>query len=285
MKRSGVFLFFIVALCVWAGNAHALVIETNEWSNRTQTGWIYTQGRPNIDSSVTSPSGGSTLRFDYTAGTYTDASTSGGKAEFGNLTGRDLYVGHWVKWSSNWVWHSVGSKIDYQWIAVPSFTTGQNACFTIHILPDGRTVVLTSNISGNGVFSSLPHDYRVTLPSAFQFNRWYWIEYHVRLNDVTADLNPPTFANVVPNGLIEFWVDDIPRLSRTDVRFTDRVNQSWKTFLHSPEWGGGSPGGIIPEPGISLWVDHTVISTTRIGRPGGAGDTTAPATPAGWIVR
>ena len=282
MKRLSVFLSSIAAMCVWAGNAHAVVLETNEWSNRTQAGWVYTAGKPVIDNATSTPSGGETLKFIYKAGTYTSSSTGGGKAEFGNLTGQDIYFGHWVKWSSNWVWHSVGSKIDYQFRAKNSFTTGSTAGFTIHIQPDGRTVVLTSNIQGNGVFyPGTPHDYKVTLPSSFQFNRWYWIEAHVKLNTVTSDTNPPTYANVVPNGILEFWVDDVLRMSRSDIRWTDRTGDSWKTFLHSPEWGGGNPGGTIPEPGMSLWINHTVISTTRIGRPTSSspGDTTAPRAP------
>ena len=48
MKRLSVFLSSIAAMCVWAGNAQAVVLETNEWSNTTQAGWLYSPSPPVI---------------------------------------------------------------------------------------------------------------------------------------------------------------------------------------------------------------------------------------------
>ena len=283
MKRLAVLL---LALLVWMPSlAPAAVLETNEWDNLTRTDWSYCCGsKPSIDATVTSPSGGNTLKFHYEPGTYS-ASTGGGKADYAALTGQEVYVGHWIKWSSNWVWHPIGSKVDYAFRNLFSFTNQSTAAFTIHFLPGGQTMVFTSNIQGNGVFyPGTPHDYRVALPDPIQFNRWYWFEYRLKLNAVTSDTNPPTYVNVVPNGELQFWLDDVQIINRSDVRWTDRVGDSWHNALHSPEYGGGGTS-VIPTPGIDLWMDHTVISTTRIGRPGVGGDTTAPVAPANFIVR
>ena len=51
---------------------------------------------------------------------------------------------------------------------------------------------------------------------------------------------------------------------------------------HTAEYGGS---GSTLTATQYWWVDHTVISTTRIGRPSVGGDTTAPVAPASFIVR
>jgi hypothetical protein len=87
-----------------------------------------------------------------------------------------------------------------------------------------------------------------------------------------------TLAEVVPNGVLEVWINDVLQGSWTNLRWRDKQNNTWAHFLHSPEWGGG--GGTIPAEQF-IWIDHTVISTTRIGRPGPSptADTSAPPSP------
>ena len=106
----------------------------------------------------------------------------------------------------------------------------------------------------------------------FQLNRWYWFEFHVRLNTLGK-----------PDGLLEAWVDDKLVMRHTDVTYRT-YNSVWGNFQHAAVWGGG--GGTISQQQY-FWVDHTVISTTRIGSPGGtsAGDTTSPSVPTGITAR
>jgi hypothetical protein len=277
MKRSSVFLPSIAAMCFWTGNAHAAVLENNEWSNKTQPGWIYTAGaKPAIDATAGSPSGGGALKFTYDAGSYTQ-STHGGRAEFAGLSGHDIYVGHWMKFSPGFVWHPIGTKIDHQWVNLTQTAIGSQAAYTIRVDPGGRRLALDITIQGNGQFVGIPHTVYSNQATPIQPGQWQWLEYHVKLNDVlTAN---PTLAEVVPNGVIEVWIDDVSQGSWNNIRFTDRQGQTWKTLLHSPEYGGGG-ASIIPSEQY-LWMDHTVISTTRIGRPGATptADTTAPPSP------
>ena len=275
MWRSNVFLSSIAAMCIWAGNAHAAVLETNEWNNLTQAGWTYTAGRPVIDASAALPSGGPGLKFIYAPGTYTK-STGGGRAEFNGLSGRDIYVGHWMKFSNGFAWNPVGTKIDYQWVALTQTAINSVGAFTIRTDTYGSRLAVDVTIQGNGQFVGIPHTVYGNRPNPFTPGQIYWLEYHVKLNDVTAP--NATLSQVIPNGILEVWIDDVLWLSRNDLRWTDREGQTWKTLQHSAEWGGS--GGIIPAEQY-LWVDHTVISTTRIGRPGTTPlvDTTAPRSP------
>lgn len=275
MKRSSLFLSSIAAMCVWTGNAYAVMLETNEWSNRTQEGWIYTDGKPLIDANAGSPSGGEALKFIYAPGVYS-VSTGGGKSEFVNFSATDIYVGHWFKFSPGFVFNPFSTKIDYMWVAQPQTATGALGSFTIREQGQGSILAIDVTIQGNGQFVGIPHAVYTSGATRIVPGTWYWLEFHTRMNDVlTAN---PTVVEVVPNGVLEVWINDVLQGSWTNLRWRDKQNNTWAHFLHSPEWGGG--GGTIPAEQY-LWVDHTVMSTTRIGRPGATprGDVTAPPSP------
>ena len=251
-----------VLFCIESGLAQ--VQHTNEWNTRS-TSWAYSSGdRPSIDLSANSPSGGGALKFTYPAATY-PTSTSGGRAEYGALSGgngTEYYFGHWIKWSPGFTWNAIGTKIDYIWTRDKSPALGGSQY---------AYIATRTSFGGSGLIVDVgidtPHARHCnrTAPT-FATGRWYWFEMRVKMNTVGSR-----------NGVIEIWVDDVQCMSYTDVRMVD-INTTWGYFLHSPEWGGG--GGTIPAT-QHIWVDHSVISRSRIGRPGSVApsDTTPPAPP------
>lgn len=275
MRRSSVFLSSIAALCVLTGNAHAAVLETNEWNNLTQAGWAY-NAPPVIDNVSGTPGGGGALKMTFQPGVH-PTSIGGGRAEFDRLTGTELYVGHWFKYSPGFTFNPFSTKLDYMWVDTNQIATGNRAAFTIREQGQGVTWATDVSIQGNGPLIGIPHTvYTTVKPQRLQTGVWYWMEYHVRMNDVIGTSGSQ--ADVVPNGVLEIWLNDMLQGSWNNLRWRDGANRQWKTLLHSPEWGGG--GGTIPALQY-MWYDHTVISTTRIGRPGTTppGDTTAPRSP------
>ncbi len=245
------------------GSALAEVIHQQEWSSKPGSPWSFTAGKPSIDNTTSSPSGGGTLRFTYEAGTYS-SSTVGGTATYSTPGKTDLYVGHWMKWSSPFNWNPVGTKMDYLFLSDPN-ANGNRDNFLFMVQNNGNTLTFTQQLwAAPGTQNRFPN----VSSQSFQLNRWYWFEFHVRLNTVGQ-----------ANGLLEAWVDNKLVMSHNDVTYRT-YNSTWGNFQHSPVWGGG--GGTISQQ-QHYWVDHTVISTTRIGMPGGTapGDTVPPAPPVG----
>jgi hypothetical protein len=258
-------MYFLFTLLT--GSALAAVIDQQEWSSKPGWPWSYTTGKPSIDSTANSPSGGGALRFTYEAGTYS-SSTGGGTATYETTGKTDLYVGHWVKWSSPFNWNPVATKINYLALSGTN-AGGQRDNFAFTVRDSGNTLVFTQQLwAAPGTQNRYPNISSQT----FQLNRWYWLEFHVRLNTLGK-----------PDGLLEAWVDDKLVMRHTDVTYRT-YNSVWGNFQHAAVWGGG--GGTISQQQY-FWVDHTVISTTRIGSPGGtsAGDTTSPSVPTGITAR
>lgn len=99
-----------------------------------------------------------------------------------------------------------------------------------------------------------------------QDNRWYCIETH-------EVVNTPGVAN----GVAEAWVDGVKVLTRTDIIWQRAgSNFLWHEFSLMRQNGAGN-----------FWWDRLAAGDTRIGCIGSnpGGDTTAPATPAGWTVQ
>ena len=249
------------------GSALAAVINQQEWSSKPGWPWSYTAGRPSIDTTTSSPSGGGTLRFTYDAGTYS-SSTVGGTATYETFGKTDLYVGHWMKWSSPFNWNPIGTKMDYL-ILADTNANGFRDNFLFMVQNSGNTLTFTQQL---GAAPGTQNRNANISSQTFQLNRWYWFEFHVRLNTVGQ-----------ANGLLEAWVDNTLVMSHNNVTYRT-YNSTWGIFQHSPVWGGG--GGTISQQ-QHFWVDHTVISTTRIGSPGGApaGDSTPPTSPSGIAVQ
>lgn len=155
----------------------------------------------------------------------------------------------------------------------PANAAGGRDNFLTMIQNNGTVLTFTQQLwNAPGTQNRYPNRGSVNI----QKNRWYWLEIHARLNTVGQ-----------ADGFLEIWVDDLLIMQHSDVTFRT-TNASWGQYQHSPEWGGG--GGTINQEQY-IWFDHTVLSTTRIGRPGStpSGDTTAPRSPtlnfANWVAR
>ena len=197
----------------------------------------------------------------YLPGTF-PTSTGGGRASYEGLSATELYVGHWFKYSPGFTFNPFSTKIDYMWVDSNQIATGTQAAFTIREQQQGTLLAVDVSIQGNGPLAGLPHTVYSDWNPKLQTGVWYWLEYHVRMNDVVGEGGSQT--DVVANGALEVWLNDVLQGSWNDLRWRDGANRKWKTLLHSPEWGGG--GGTIPAEQY-MWYDHTVISPTRIGMP------------------
>lgn len=258
-----IFGHMLLLFTLLTGSALATVLNTQEWSSIPGAPWSLSAGSPNIDNTTNTPSGGGALRFTYNAGTYSTSLSPGG-ASYTTTGQTDLYVGHWMKWSSPFTWNSVGTKFDYLFLLNPN-ANGNRDNFLFMVQNNGNTLTFTQQLwAAPGTQNRSANISSQT----FQLNRWYWFEYHVRLNTVGQ-----------ANGLLEAWVDNKLVMSHNNVTYRT-YNSTWGIVQHAPVWGGG--GGTISQQ-QHFWVDHTVTSTTRIGMPGGApaGDSTPPAPPVG----
>ena len=261
-----------------------------EWETKPTTaqGWEYNTGHFGIGGTIdtapaggSSASGGSAFRCAYPPNLDSNGnpiahptSIGGGTANYNALNHPELYMGHWVKWSSNWVWNSVGSKVNYFWAQNPSTTLGSNAMGTLRISPRAAGLVMTVDFQlhtpDTGLVRALD-----SAPYNFPRNRWCWLETHLKVNPI---------GNVW-NGICEVWIDGFQLINYRTCRLVDITGNTIGNFLHSPEWGGGGQPAFATT--MYCWFDHTVISTTPIGIPGGSvppPDTTPPSVPTGLAV-
>lgn len=274
--------------------AQATVLELNDWDNLTRPGWTYGGRQVEIENGTGTPSGGGALKFRYgevdgngvgIPTTQTESRT-GGIVNWNASYPSEFYVGHWIKWSPNWLWHPTGSKIDYfmdnQSQAPP------NDSFNIMVLVWGLEpgVILTPEPGCRGGIGSTPQfvwgtgSYNLPQIGGVEFcpGIWYWVQFHIKMST-------PGGAN----GIFEFWVNNGPPImSSFDVRMGGPThNGQWSAFSHSPEYGGGGTVTLPTEQDI--WMDHTVIATTKAetNMPGGgAGDPVPgpPAIPSGLTI-
>lgn len=97
---------------------------------------------------------------------------------------------------------------------------------------------------------------RTPIFSEEESGRWHCVEGHLRLNEPGA-----------ADGVFEFWVDDVPQASRTDLD----LRGQWDDYgingvVIENLWPGGAPGP------WRRWIDDVVVSTEPIGcEPGPAG--------------
>ncbi len=268
LTRTLLIAFAFLAL---ASVAQAVVIETVEWESKAGGPWSYTGPFPEIDCTMpVSPSGGCALKFTFPAGTYS-TSFSGGRAERAMSGETDLYLGHWSRYSNPFTFNDIATKFDLMGMTTglnpgspPNFITvwrGGSALGANQIAWDGGTVNWSCNLTNFNVNDHL--------------NEWVWVELHFKLNTPGGS-----------DGIYDLWFNDIQCAHYTNIPLRDSSqNYGYALIQHTAEWGGG--GGTIPTTGY-WWVDHTVISTTRIGRPGSlsaVGDSTPPSPPVGLRIQ
>lgn len=236
--------------------------EINEWENTTDPGWGYAFFTPAIDSSVPSPSGGGALKFTYPAGTYS-TSLGPGKAYYTLAAPQpELYTGFWIRFSPGFVQHPISTKILYQYGSLNSNTTGSLPYMTV------RTTSYSGNqccsvdigIQGNGAAGSLSKSLPHTLANnkasgSVKPGTSQWMEVHVKGNS----------APTVNDGVLEIWLDEVLTHQYFNLLYFDKVD-GFKELSLAPEYGGGG-ASTIPSTQY-IHYDHTVIQTSRIGRPG-----------------
>jgi len=259
----------LMVLLLWAGAAAAAVLQQVEWESKPGAPWDYTGGAPFIDCSVPpSPSGGCALQFVYPAGSYS-TSFSGGRAVVSFASQNELWIGAWHRYSSGFVWNGNGTKRDFLVLQdTGAFGFPGNMATGWMGNPSAPSIVATNQIVWGTGTANFPCSYTAVT------NQWVWMEEH-------HVINTPGVAD----GIFEQYVNGVRVCRYTNVPYRDSsVSTGWGLFYHTAEWGGG--GGSIPATQY-WWVDHTMISTTPIGVPGGAPptiDTTPPAAPTGLTV-
>ncbi|MEK6772332.1 MAG: hypothetical protein AABY64_00195 [Bdellovibrionota bacterium] len=232
--------------------AHAGVIHVNEWESKPGAPWSYGGAKTDIDCEIPrSPSGGCSFKITYPAGTY-QTSFSAGRVEY-SLSGEpmDLYLGAWMRYSNPFTFHPNGHKANFFILAGPN-----PGCRNVSMGYGGLILGMTPQICWG--IKTKAYDQRLFSwdPNA-HLGEWHWYEGRVKVNT-------PGLAD----GVMQIWIDDKPYLNYTNIPFRDvGDNRGFGAIQHTGEWGGG--GGTIPKTGY-WWIDHTVISTTRIGMPGGA---------------
>lgn len=262
-------------LLLWALHAQAEPITTVEWETKPGAPWSYAGGVSGsgaaIDCTVPpSPSGGCALRFYYPAGTY-PLSFGGGRAEYALPVGQmDLYIGAWMRYSNPFQFHTNGQKVNF-FILAGSNTGCRNVSFGYIFSKWSATPQICWGPGTQNNYENLLRSW----DEQAHLNEWFWVEQRMKLN------TPGGF-----NGAADLWINDVPYLHYTNLPIrAPGDNALWGSMQHTAEYGGG---GSTVSQNQYWWVDHTVISTTRIGRPGGpppSTDTTPPLTPAGLNVQ
>lgn len=256
---------------------YAEVIETVEWESKPGVPWFYTGSTPEIDCSVpASPSGGCALRFRYDPGTYS-TSFSGGRAER-QLTSerpKDLYIGHWNRYSAPFNFNPSNQKIDWCGMLQGETPLGFGSNLVTTWNGSGSTISgISQLIWGNGSTNHYPN--ALNYIATEHLNEWYWFEQRCKVNT-------PGQAD----GIYELWINDVLIASYSNLQINESGTNpllGWGVFYHTAEWGGG--GGVVNQTQY-WWVDHTMLSTTRIGMPGGSAplpSTAPPNAPSGLIV-
>ena len=256
-----------LGLLAFVNVAQAAVITTVEWESKPGAPWSYGSAQTDIDCAMPpSPSGGCAFRITYPAGTYS-TSFSAGRTEFsfgGNPL--EVYLGAWMRYSDPFTFHPIGHKVNFFILTGPNpgcrnIATGYGYD-KLGGAPQICWGIGTKSYSQN--VRSWDHHAHL--------GEWHWYEMRVKVNT-------PGLAD----GIMQVWIDDLLYIDYSNVPFRDvGDNAGWGTIQHTGEWGGG--GGTITQTGY-WWIDHTVLSTGRIGMPrsGSAStDSVAPVAPAGF---
>lgn len=267
-----------------AAPSFAQVLHTQEWdgsSGSVPSGWSCSFVGCPILETVGSPSGGKSLAANMAAGSYA-TNGSGGLYTydaFSALNRTEYYAGFWIKWSSNFVWHPIASKF---LVGFQKNVAGCAGCgtdnYVLTIRNNGTALTFTQQLWRPPGTSN--KDNNIGSVNIIR-NRWYWVEVHVIENSMASA--------TVPNqdGLIEVWMDDVLKLRHTNAVHRTSANNTFGGFQHVNVWGGGCNPACVTTATQSIHFDHTVLSGSRIGMPGGTpvpGDPTPPSVPGSFAA-
>ena len=259
-----------VVLLVIPSISYAAVITTVEWESKPGSPWSYSGTV--VDCAVTpSPSGGCALQMTIAAGTYA-SSTGGGRSEYQlPVSQTDVYIGAWHRYSSNFVGHPNGWKMNFF-----TLTPGSGICRNVSFGRYGGTFSVVPQICWTDGSVAYRNDANI---SAWDFNahrnEWHWIETHTKVN-----------TPGVANGIFEIWIDDVLHLQYLNGKFRDAGDNGLIGIIQQDDTYGGGGSTIVST--MYHWIDHTVVSTTRIGVPGGVQvptDTTPPTAPSSLVAQ
>ena len=223
--------------------------------------------------------GSSSVRYNYTQKCQTSDPDAGTQSCGGSTSRNFPYASsHFgrvlIRPSAGWQW-SAGNGQSKLWGVRSTQGLSKiwfNAYFSLGL------IISAENTPANGSTTNLPLNMTMTREV------WNCVEWEIIAN------NPPGTAN----GQLRAWLNGsaTPSVNRSDISWRGVGNDSYLDFFHLYRQSGGPTKYISPaSPGSGfsdiqyLHFDRIAIGTTRIGCPAGGGDTTAPATPAGWIVR
>ncbi len=268
-----------------AAPSFAQVLHTQEWdgsSGSVPAGWSCSFVGCPILETVGSPSGGKSLAANMAAGSYA-TNGSGGLYTydaFSAFNRTEYYAGFWIKWSSNFVWHPIASKF---LVGFQKNVAGCGGCgtdnYVLTIRNNGTVLTFTQQLWRPPGTSN--KDNNIGSVNIIK-NRWYWVEVHVIENSMASA--------TVPNqdGLIEVWMDDVLKLRHTNAVHRTSENNTFGGFQHVNVWGGGCNPACVTTATQAIHFDHTVLSGTRIGMPGGTPpptDTMPPTAPSSLVAQ
>jgi len=102
--------------------------------------------------------------------------------------------------------------------------------------------------------------YPVLRPCPIEVGTWHCVERRMKLNSVDPSRDDPALAD----GVETLWIDGIPTIRKTDVRFR-RTKDLRITFFSLETYYHGLPERYTPENPIKVYVDHVVIAREYIG--------------------
>lgn len=222
-------------------------------------------GGASIVSDSTAPDGTHSLMFTFPSGLY------GGQAPDiinGNFTeSNEVWVQYYVKYSSNWVWNSIGNKQIYMLTGAQG---SQDMNFFIMAYSQwGDTINFSTQQPADASLNQTFRSSGWTLTT----NAWHKVVIHVSMN--TAGMN---------NGIAQVWVDDILRIDVSNVLYR-RSGQStgFDQFQMTPVFGGGAEN--IPTQQY-MWFDYVIVQTTPItGSSSASPDASkTPSSPSGLMI-
>jgi hypothetical protein len=105
-------------------------------------------------------------------------------------------------------------------------------------------------------------------------NRWYCIEQYAKMNTVAGPFDKNGNGTGKPDGVLRVWVDGVPVLEKTDIRFRlnrdIKINEVWLNWYH---------GGTRPAQAVHHWrMANVVVARSYIGPMLLGAPTSAPAT-------
>jgi hypothetical protein len=224
-------------------------------------GWGVSSGGGMSVSTSDKFDGSKSLEFRYPSGSWSSNQDEGAgtgymAVDFGGRP--EIFLRHYVKWGSNWVWSPVATKhiamLTSAGARAPWAWHGTSGSALLHHIYEPTQTMYDQNV-GSAV--------------AVRAGQWYCLELHLKMNSPGS-------------AVIESWVDNNLKWSDTRATFGSQ-GTTWNSIMLSGYWN--APGS---HPAMSRWFDNIVVSTQRIGcmgTPPPAAPNAPPAAPTGVTLR